>query len=24
VVLGTIRASSGEDYRYPFTVRVIS
>jgi uncharacterized Tic20 family protein len=24
VVLGTIRAANGEDYRYPFTVRVIS
>jgi len=24
VVIGTIRASNGEDYRYPFTVRVIS
>jgi uncharacterized protein len=24
VVLGTVRASNGEDFRYPFTVRVIS
>jgi uncharacterized protein len=24
VVIGTIRASNGEDYRYPFTVRVIT
>jgi uncharacterized Tic20 family protein len=24
VVLATIRASHGEDFRYPFTIRVIS